>query len=53
MVGFEVLTAESIKMAAFWVVAPYSLVEDDQCFRDHVCGPNPEDDPQFPLACEG
>jgi hypothetical protein len=26
-VGFEVLTAVSTKMAVFWVVAPYSLVE--------------------------
>jgi hypothetical protein len=26
-VGFEVLTAVSKKMAVFWVVAPYSLVE--------------------------
>jgi hypothetical protein len=27
-VGFEVLTAVSMKMAVFWVVAPCSLVED-------------------------
>jgi hypothetical protein len=26
-VGFEVLTAVSMKMAVFWVVAPCSLVE--------------------------
>jgi hypothetical protein len=26
-VGFEVLTAVSTKMAVFWVVAPFSLVE--------------------------
>jgi hypothetical protein len=25
-VGFEVLTAASVKMAAFWVVAPCSLI---------------------------
>jgi hypothetical protein len=28
MVGFEVLTAVSTKMAVFWVEAPCSLVED-------------------------
>jgi hypothetical protein len=27
LVGFEVLTAVSTKMAVFWVVAPFSLVE--------------------------
>jgi hypothetical protein len=27
-VGFEVLTAVSMKIAVFWVVAPCSLVED-------------------------
>jgi hypothetical protein len=27
LVGFEVLTAVSTKMAVFWVVAPCSLVE--------------------------
>jgi hypothetical protein len=32
-VGFEVLTAVSTKMAIFWVVAPYSLVEIYQRFR--------------------
>jgi hypothetical protein len=32
-IGFEVLTAVSTKMAVFWVVAPYSLVEVYQRFR--------------------
>jgi hypothetical protein len=32
-VGFEVLTAASMKMAVFWVVAPFSLVEVYRCFR--------------------
>jgi hypothetical protein len=32
-VGFEVLTAVSMKMAVFWVVAPFSMVEVYQCFR--------------------
>jgi hypothetical protein len=33
-VGFEVLTAVSMKIAVFWVVAPCSLVEVYQRFRD-------------------
>jgi hypothetical protein len=33
-VGFEVLTAVSMKIAVFWVVAPCSLVEVYQLFRD-------------------
>jgi hypothetical protein len=32
-VGFEVLTAVSMKIAVFWVVAPCSLVEVYQRFR--------------------
>jgi hypothetical protein len=32
-VGFEVLTAVSMKMAVFWVVAPCSLVEVYQRFE--------------------
>jgi hypothetical protein len=32
-VGFEVLTAVSTKIAVFWVVAPFSLVEVYQHFR--------------------
>jgi hypothetical protein len=32
--GFEVLTAVSTKIAVFWVVAPCSLVEVYQRFRD-------------------
>jgi hypothetical protein len=36
-VGFEVLTAVSTKMAVFWVVAPYSLVEVYQRFRGPCC----------------
>jgi hypothetical protein len=33
VVGFEVLTAVSTKMAVFWVLAPCSLVEVYQRFR--------------------
>jgi hypothetical protein len=33
IVGFEVLTAVSMKIAVFWVVAPCSLVEVYQRFR--------------------
>jgi hypothetical protein len=36
-VGFEVLTAVSMKMAVFWVVAPCSLVEVYQRFRGPCC----------------
>jgi hypothetical protein len=36
-VGFEVLTAVSVKMAVFWVVAPCSLVEVYQRFRGPCC----------------
>jgi Co/Zn/Cd efflux system component len=32
-VRFEVLTAVSMKIAVFWVVAPYSLVEVYQRFN--------------------
>jgi hypothetical protein len=32
-VGFEVLTAASMKMVVFWVVMLCSLVEVYQCFR--------------------
>jgi hypothetical protein len=34
LLGFEVLTAVSMKIAVFWVVAPCSLVEVYQRFRD-------------------
>jgi hypothetical protein len=37
LVGFEVLTAVSMKMAVFWVVAPCSLVEVYQRFRGPCC----------------
>jgi hypothetical protein len=37
VVGFEVLTAVSTKMAVFWVVAPCSLVEVYQRFRGPWC----------------
>jgi hypothetical protein len=40
LVGFEVLTAVSTKMAVFWVVAPCSLVEVYQRFG----GPHRPDD---------
>jgi hypothetical protein len=32
-VRFQVLTAASMKMAVFWVVGPWSLVEVYRCFR--------------------
>jgi hypothetical protein len=35
-VGFEVLTAVSMKIAVFWVVAPCSLVEVYQHFNQRV-----------------
>jgi hypothetical protein len=38
-VGFEVLTAVSMKMAVFWVVAPCNRVEVYQRFR----GDRPDD----------
>jgi hypothetical protein len=34
---FEVFTAANMKMAVFWVVAPYSLVGDYHCFRGTYC----------------
>jgi hypothetical protein len=37
VVGFEVLTAASMKMGVFWVVAPCSLVEVYRHFRDTGC----------------
>jgi hypothetical protein len=37
LVGFEVLTAVSMKIAVFWVVAPCSLVEFYQRFRGPCC----------------
>jgi hypothetical protein len=37
LVGFEVLTAVSMKIAVFWVVAPCSLVEVYQRFRGPCC----------------
>jgi hypothetical protein len=37
MIGFEVLTAVSAKMAVVWVVAPCSLVEVYQRFRGPCC----------------
>jgi hypothetical protein len=35
VVGLQVLTAASMKMAAFWVVAPCSLVERFETFMAH------------------
>jgi hypothetical protein len=35
--GFEVLTAVSMKISVFWVVAPCSLVEVYQRFRGPCC----------------
>jgi hypothetical protein len=37
IVGFEVLTAASMKMAVFWVVAPCSLVEVYERFGGTCC----------------
>jgi hypothetical protein len=37
MVRFQALTAMSMKMAVFWDVAPFSLTDTDQCFRDVYC----------------
>jgi hypothetical protein len=37
IVGFEVLTAVSTKMAVFWVVEPCSLVEVYERFRGPWC----------------
>jgi hypothetical protein len=37
LVGFEVLTVTSMKMAVFWVVAPCSLVEVYQRFSGTCC----------------
>jgi hypothetical protein len=37
IVGFEVLTAVSTKIAVFWVVATCSLVEVYQRFRGTCC----------------
>jgi hypothetical protein len=31
--GFQVLMAASIKMTAFWNIAPCSLIEVNRCFR--------------------
>jgi hypothetical protein len=45
--GFEVLTAASMKMAVFWVVASCSLVEVFRRFRGARClhhqGDRPDD----------
>jgi uncharacterized membrane protein YesL len=37
LVRFQVVTAASMKMAVFWVVAPYNLVEVYRCFRGASC----------------
>jgi hypothetical protein len=37
LVTFQVLTAASMKMALFWVVAPCSLVEDYRRFKRASC----------------
>jgi hypothetical protein len=36
VIGFEVLTAVSMKIAVFWLVAPCSLVEVYQRFRGPI-----------------
>jgi hypothetical protein len=45
IVGFEVLTVVSMKMAVFWVVAPCSLVEVYQRFRGICCLHHQGDEP--------
>jgi hypothetical protein len=35
-VRLQVLTAESMKITAFWDTAPYSLVEADRCFEVRI-----------------
>jgi hypothetical protein len=49
LVRFEVLTAASIKMTVFWVVAPYSVVEVYRRFRGACCLHNyrPVDDGDY------
>jgi hypothetical protein len=42
--GFEVLTASSVKMAVFWVVVPYSLVDIYQHLRGACCLHHQADD---------
>jgi hypothetical protein len=37
LVGFEVLTAVSMKIAVFWDIAPCSLIEVYQRFRGPCC----------------
>jgi hypothetical protein len=37
LVRFQVLTAASIKVTVFWVVAPCSLVEVNRRFRGTCC----------------
>jgi hypothetical protein len=37
IIRFEVAMAANIKMAAFWVIAPCSLVKAYQHFRDSCC----------------
>jgi hypothetical protein len=44
VVGFEVLTAASMKMAVFWVVVPCSLVELYRRFRGTFCLTRRSDD---------
>jgi hypothetical protein len=36
-VRFQVLTVGNMKMAAFWDIAPCSLVEAHGCFRGAYC----------------
>jgi hypothetical protein len=42
-VEFEILTADSMQMALFWVVAPCSLAEIYQHFRGTCCPHNEGD----------
>jgi hypothetical protein len=42
-VRFQVLTAASMKMTAFWKIVPCSLAEVDTRFRDAYCFYRPDD----------
>jgi hypothetical protein len=42
---FHVLTVASMKMKAFWGIAPYSLVEVDRRFRGAYCTHNQGNEP--------
>jgi hypothetical protein len=47
IVRFDVLTAVSMKMAVFWVLAPWSLAEVYQHFRGPCCIHHQDDEDSF------